>query len=85
MNSARTATDTRYRILVYLLTAVLVLSTGLNFYLLRGSTAAGEQEESADAEELAAVESELVRARRQLARCQSMASASDTLALHASE
>jgi|GEM_PF-5839869 len=83
MNSARTATDTRYRILAYLLTAALLLSTGLNLYLLRDSSPPGQQE-PADAEELAALENELVQARSQLARCQS-GGPSDTLALRADE
>ena len=85
MNSVRTATDTRYRILAYLLMAALLLSTGLNLYLLRDNSPPGLLAESTEAEELAAVESELVQARSQLARCQRLAAASDTLALHASE
>ena len=83
MNSARTATDTRYRILAYLLTVALLLSTGLNCYLLRNGITPGLQDEPADAEELAAVENELVQARSQLARCRSSTAPSDTLALQA--
>jgi hypothetical protein len=81
MNRTSTAADTRYRILAYLLVGALLLSTGLNFYLLRGSSPPGLQDESADAEELAAVESELLQARSQLARCQRGTAMADTLAL----
>lgn len=80
MNRARAAADTRYCILAYLLTAALLLSTGLNCYLLRGSIRLGGPEEPATAEELAAVESELLQTRSQLARCRSSSATTDTLA-----
>lgn len=83
MNSARTAIDTRYRILAYMLMVALLLSTGLNLYLLRDNSTQSSQE-PADAEELAVVENELVQVRSQLARCQ-RGGASDTLALQADE
>jgi hypothetical protein len=79
MNRARSTADSRYRILAYLLTAALLLSTGLNCYLLGGSSSPGGRAESADAEELAAVESELLKTRSQLARCRSSIVAADTL------